>query len=301
MPSQVKLNIDGTDYLCTPIQPEPIEKMILGWKSDINEQEMVKQIGSREFSTSRWPGSKLGGAILAGLLCMPRYQLETQGTKTCLMPLKTSADISSMEIKASGDADAYKAAGCLAVAINNEPDARVSKTDSRPRFWGGTMLEFGPTWAKHIVPIFRARGLKIVWELPQTDTINIIPYLDGLVNSGAYLDGDHVSFHAYQSTAEGHISRWENAMSFVRQVLGQDFPWDRMESTEWGIARGGGDPDRLVELEKLWMKTLALGVKRVFHYRIAYELEHPQGYNSPFNDDGSPRFSYSFWRGKVAA
>lgn len=293
MASIVKLNIDGVDYICTPQQPPLPATTILGWKADDIQFDLVKSFGGLWVSCSRWPGGGLTQNT-KGLKVIPRYQSERSATSgTALSPLFTMLARTTAVDIAERDADAYVLANVLDVAVGNEPDSVVKGTGLR-RFWTGTMGEFGPTYGIYIAPVFRRRGMSIIWELPQRDVINVYPFVKGLVDSGAYQVGDTFSFHPYQSTANAHIDRFKQAFNEVKRAI-PNITWADMESLEWSIARGGPDSERLIELQKLKDLTWALGIKRVFHYRICRN-QHPESYNSPYDENGQPTFSHSFWK-----
>lgn len=259
------------------------------WKADEDELDLVKAIGGKVVCTSRWPGGGLPNTFArSGLEIIPRYAREKQGNEPALEPLKSSAAINAAVATAERDRDSYKSANVRRVAIGNEPDA------ANKRFWAGTMYEWGTMYAIHIVPIFR-RDFSIIHELPQADINNITPFVLGLLDSGAYQDGDLFSFHSYQRTADEHIGRFVKAMIAVRgahqrlaALLNSSFC-----SLEWGISLGGSDRGKLEQVKLLIEKTKMLGISLAAYYRIRRN-RHPESYNSPFDERNQPTFTHDF-------
>lgn len=280
----------------TPVTPTTI----LAWKADEDEFDLVSSIGGKWVTTSRWPGGGLGEkAISAGesgkVNIIPRYQREVSAASDPLMPLKTQSEIDTFVTRLAADLDKYEQANVKYVAGGNEPDA---KRDGKLRFWGAALKDFGPTWGRHFAPRVRARGMGVIWELPQVNVNNIPEFVFGLVDSGAYQTGDKFSFHSYQSSADKHIARFNEAIEKVCTILPM-IRYADICSLEWGIALGGPDSAKLIEEKKLHALTMELGLWLVAKYRIRRN-KWPESYLSPFDDLNKPTFTNAFWRSVAA-
>lgn len=273
---------------------------ILAWKADEDEFDLVSSIGGKWITTSRWPGGGLGEkAIAAGksgkVNIIPRYQREASATSDPLMPLNTQAEIDAFGTKLEADLDKYDLANVKWVAGGNEPDA---KKDGKLRFWGAPLKDFGPKWGKYFAPRVRARGMGVIWELPQVNVNNIPEFVFGLVDSGAYQPGDKFSFHSYQSSTDKHIARLLEAFAKVKSIIPTLSTADFC-SLEWGIALGGPDANKLIEEKKLHAETMKLGLWLVAKYRIRRN-KWPESYLSPFDELNQPTFTNLFWKSVAA-
>lgn len=269
-------------------------KLKIGFVSGENELHLVEDICAEAgvpalAKISCFPGTPLTAQALAfnGEL-IPRIMDEDRdgsGPDKAMNPL-VGAEIKAMQAKIRASCESFKRAKNIQyVAVGNEVD--------NDRYWqkdktrDGDPAEYGMGYARHVLPIIRSYGFKIIHEGPQGSVSQWKPYIKGLKNAAMLTADDGVSFHSYQGNTVAHFTRVDDwRLNYTPQ-----FPARRYE-TEFGLKLGGGPIEHQeVEMMRLYdhARSYAMSnyLNTVCHYRIKRN-NAPESVPSPFNADGTP-------------
>lgn len=275
-----------------PNRPEVSTKLKIGFVAGENELHLVEDICAEANAPalakiSCFPGTPLSAQALAfnGEL-IPRIMDEDRdgnGPDKAMNPL-VGSEIAAMKAKIKANCESFKRAKNIKyVAVGNEVD--------NDRYWqkdksrDGDPAEYGMGFARHVYPIIRSYGFKIIHEGPQGSVAQWKPYIKGLKNAAMLTAADGVSFHSYQSSNTAHWTRVDD----WRLNYAPQFPFRRFE-TEFGLKLAGAIEYQEVEMNKLYDVARIYAAKgyvnTVCHYRIKRN-NAPESVPSPFNSDGS--------------
>lgn len=264
-----------------------------GFVAHADQLDLVKAFPATRARVSFWPGgaASMESVFGQGIEILPSIKREAKDGKPAMGPLE-GAEIDAEKAKHRTDIKVFNRHGIKIIELGNEIDI--------PRYWSGTVEQFGNEYARHIAPLYHSAGISIIWSGPQVSAAKWTVYVESLALSGQIYPNDRFSIHPYRDTTVAHFDFLDKSVEAAKNALPGKISLNRFDITECGLQRGGSPEARNAELDKM----LSEYVRRQFTgslygYRIM-ETERAESVLSPFDKYREETIYAPTWR-KYAA